>query len=499
VPNAGPVYVLPTYPTNFGTVGSVTHNGPGAGTITTSLAPDQIILMKVVLGGALATATVQFSVGGGAYGVPVLTSVSAMPVPGTLTKLTLSAGTYVAGDVYTINTDGTKSLAGTGPAASGITVTSSPLDQYDVIVTVSTAGALGVGQFTISQDGGDTVSPAYLIPSGGVFPVPGTGVVLTFSGSFNLGDTYTFSTVAPSLSTSDVAAAMDIANAAAVDWSIIHVVGRPTTAANSATLASTVDTKLTVAEAGFRYGMGIVECPLDPDVAGSTNTDTAAQTAFAPFASKRVMVCAGDAELVSVLPGGRSYRRSGAHQVSARLSAISAGTDAAATKLGPLPFTPKIYWDEAAHQTLDLARFTTLRSFPGQQGFYITNANMMAPTGSDFGKAVLRRVMDAACRVARAALFGYINDDLQVGTDGKIRGFKADEIEKFVTAKLEAALITSNGGNGDASAVSVFVDRTANLISTGVLPVEIKITPKGYARQISATIGFTNPAIQAAA
>ena len=499
IPNAGPVYVLPTYPSTFGTVGAVTQNGPGAGSVAASLAPDQTIAMKVVLGGTLATATVQFSINGGAYGTPILTSASPAPVPGTLTKLTLPAGTYVAGDIYLFNTDGTKSLTGSGPAASGITVTSRPLDQYDVIVTISAAGGLGVGQFTYSQDGGITTSASYLIPSGGIFPVPGTGVVLTFSGTYVAGTTYSLSTVAPSLTTGDVAGAMDLANATSlIDWSIIHVVGRPTTAANAATLASTVDTKLTVAQAGYRYGRGVVECPHDADISGS-NTDAAAQSAFAAFSSLRTMVCIGDARIVSVLPGGRYLRRSCAHPVTARISSVSPGTDIAATRLGPLSFITKIYRDESVYQTLDLARFTTLRTYTGQIGYYITNGRLMAPVGSDFAYLVAGRVMDAACRVARQALFGYINDDLEVGPDGKIRGKKADEIEKFVKAKLEAALITSNGGAGDASAVGVFVDRTANIISTGILPVEIKITPKGYARQISTTIGFTNPAIQAAA
>ncbi len=500
VGNAGPVSVLPWYPSTFGTASAVTHTGPGAGSVAVSLAPDVPISAKVTAG-ALGTMTVQFSVNGGAYGAPI-TSVAGpwtIAVPGTLAKLTFAAATYVLNDVYTVSTKGVVTVAGTGPS-SNVTCTSSPLDGYDVSIAITTSGALGTAQFTWLVDGIDGApSPATLIPSAGVFVVPGTGIVLTFSGSFNLGDGYAFTTSAPSISSTDIANALDVAGVTnVVDWSIVHIVGRPSTAAGAATIAAVVDTKLAVAEAVHRYTMGIIECPWDADI-GGTNDDAAAIAAFAAFSSKRVMVCVGDVEQMSQTPGGRSYRRSCAHAVSARLSSISPGVDAGKRRLGKMPYIIKLYRDEYALQSLNLNHFTTLQTYPGKPGTWIAGARMMAPVGSDYEFAGLRRVMDAACRITNVALFDYLNDDLKIDSTGKIDEGKAQEIETDCRSKLKVGLLNTNGGAGDASAADVTIDRASNILATGVLPVTIDITSKAYARQISVSIGFVNPAIAAAA
>jgi hypothetical protein len=47
---------------------------------------------------------------------------------------------------------------------------------------------------------------------------------------------------------------------------------------------------------------------------------------------------------------------------------------------------------------------------------------------------------------------------------------------------------------GDASSASVVVNRTANILSTQILPVSIRVVPLGCAKTISVDIGFQNPA-----
>src|SRR5262245_6936781 len=50
---AGPCFAVPVNPSVAGSVGSTTHTGTGAGTVTASLAPAQQIKAKIVTGGAL--------------------------------------------------------------------------------------------------------------------------------------------------------------------------------------------------------------------------------------------------------------------------------------------------------------------------------------------------------------------------------------------------------------------------------------------------------------
>ena len=66
---------------------------------------------------------------------------------------------------------------------------------------------------------------------------------------------------------------------------------------------------------------------------------------------------------------------------------------------------------------------------------------------------------------------------------------EAQSIEQQVKAALEADLVTT----GAASAVDCVVDRAVNLVSTQNLKVTTTITPVGYARGISQSIGFKNP------
>ena len=135
----------------------------------------------------------------------------------------------------------------------------------------------------------------------------------------------------------------------------------------------------------------------------------------------------------------------------------------------------------------------TLRTIIGQQGFWVTAGRLIAPAGSDFQHVQFRRVMDRACSTARDALVKYLNDSLRLDpVTGLIRESEARSIEADVGGKLNDALVA----NGHASAVSIHIDRTANISSTQTMPVTIRVLPLGYARFITVDIGFKNPALE---
>lgn len=481
----GPVYAVPLTPSAAGSVGSVTHVGPGTGTVTPTLAPHRIIKVKVSTGGTIGTAQFQFALDTGAYGAPVL-SVAAAPwqyrVPGTLATLAFAAGTYVANDVYTVATTGVVTLVGTGPAT--VTQVSSPIDAYDVRVTVATSGGLGVGAFTYSVDGGNNVSASIAIPGSGLYVIPATGILLTFAGTFTLADTYAFTTVSAGFSGSDVTTGLQAVLAQPTEWGFVHIVGTAADAAAAAVIAAAVDTQMTSAEVNFRYAFGVVECP-------TSQADSAIISAFANFASPRVMVCAGDANLSSPLTG-RIQRRNCAWTVTARLALISAGEDPAYVGRGRLPNVQSIYRNERATPALDEARFTTLRDHIGLQGYFVTNGRTMATGGSDYMFIQFRRVMDRACQVTRAAELPFLNSDVRLNADtGYIDERDAQAFEGDVNAKLRAAVVAP----GLASASTVVMSRTTNLLSGAAQPVTVRVIPKAYLKAIDTSIGFSNPAL----
>lgn len=484
----GPVYCMPINPSVIGVINATTHGGTGTPTVTGVTTPAVPFNVKIIAGTTQSTVTFQVSVNGGAYSSTLgpLTNPYTYAVPGTLTTLTFPAFTYNPGDVWSYATTGALPTGGTGTYP---TQASSPLDSYTVLVTIVGAGVLGTGTFTWSLDGGNTTSPATVIPSSGNFSLPNSGVGLTFAaGTYVVADTYTITTVAPGFANSDVTAGFTAALADARLWGFVHIVGKPTSAAATASLASVVDTQLVAAATAYRFAFGIVEGPWD----SVTNNDAAWISAFTNFTSVRTCVCVGDVNLTSATATGRVLKRPVSWPFAARVALIPPGEDPAKVARGPLPSVQSLFRDENATPGLDSQRFVTARTIVGYPGYFITNGNIMAPVGSDFALVQRRRVMDRACQITRAAEIQFLNDSALVDANtGFILPLEANRFEKRVNSQLKAGIVAT----GDASGATVSVSRTTNLLSTSVEPVTVRIVPLSYYKGIQTNIGFSNPAI----
>lgn len=491
----GPQYALPLNPRSYGdyynlggTLHAVTPTGTGSGSVAVAFAPKTAIAMKVQTAGALGTAKMQFSVNGGAYSDPVATAAGpwTYQIPGTLTKVTVTAGTYVANDVYTITTDGTVSRSGSGPDDTHVTHADSPMDVYDVLVSIVTGGAVGTAVFTYSVDGGNSNSAP--IATSAKYAIPGTGIVLAFSSTFTAGDTYEFTTTAAAYDNTDVTNGFTNLFQSAIEFGFVHLVGMGASSSAAASTAAVVDAQMTIAETAYRFIFSFVECPTVED-------DATIAASFKDFVSRRVSVCVGDIRHVSPLTG-RIERRNCATVITSRTSKVVAGEDIGWVGRGAIPNispTNGLYRDEAATPMLDAARFTTMRTFTGFPGYYITNGRTMAAGGSDYSYLVNRRVMDVACRIARRAELPFVNGSLRVNDDGSIDERDARAFESIVEHEIVAELMSSSPPQ--ISNCLVTVDRSANILSTSVEPVAIAITPLAYGRQIRNSIGFNNPAL----
>lgn len=468
------VRVARANPSTLGTPSAVTHTGPGTGTVAAAAAPHVNVLAKVTTGGTLGTAQVAFSVDGGAYGTPVNAGPN-IPVPGTLIQMTFPAGTYVLNEVYTAAPDNTVvTQSGGGPLP---TRAASPIDGYDVRTVIVAAGGLGAGTFRYSTDGGDNYSGETLIPGTGRFSIPGTGIVLTFSGTFTALDGYNFTTTAASYNTSEAQSALDALIADPADWTHVHVVGAPTNSAGFASLAAAIDAKLIAAQALFKYKAAIAECP-------TSENDSTISSAVASLALVRTMGVAGDGEIISQYTG-KTDRRNMALVISARAGIVAASRSLAAVKDGPLPFMgTTIYRNEAATPGLDNARLTCARTHEGKAGFYVNIDRTMASAGSDFTFWPRRRVMDEGCKAAYAALVEETADDVLVKADGTIAEDEAQSIEKACQRKMIDKL------RGQVSAVKCTVDRTINVLTTNTISIDVGIQPKGLAYFVTETIQY---------
>jgi len=209
--------LVPVNPSTYGSASAVTHVGPGTGTVTVAIKPANAFLIKCIAGGSATTSTWQTSLDGGVTYGATWTAAATIQVPGvSFTTLAFGAGTSVTGDVVTVPASGTAPSLQSGTGTLIPTISSAcPVDAYTVVLTITLAGGLGVGMFTYSLDGGNTVSQQILIPSSGAYTIAdgndpnksgtcSTGIVLTFSGTYTLNDTYSFTTTTASYTTTDL-------------------------------------------------------------------------------------------------------------------------------------------------------------------------------------------------------------------------------------------------------------------------------------------------------
>jgi Protein of unknown function (DUF2586) len=486
---AGACLAAPINPSVAGSMGAVTHLGTGAGTVATSLAPAVQIQAKIVTGGALGVMQVQFSLNGAAYG-PVFTSTASafsILVPGTLTVLTFAAQTYTTAAVWTISTAGVISLTGTG-TVGWVTQVSSPLDAYDLFVEITTAGALGVAQFEVSVDGngGNSTSAPILVPGGGVYVVPNTGIVLTFASTFVLDDTYESIATPAAYTGSDVSAMLTAIGNSAQEYILVHIIGMGANSAAAASMAATVDTSMTAFQTAYRYVFAVIECPM-----GESQSTIAA--AFQNFASDRIMVCVGDIQHISSLDADL-IRRNFATVVVSRLALINPSEDPGWVGRGKLANVKSIYYDEAKTPGLATQRFTVPTTRPKKQGYFCKTGLMMAASGSDYASVMNRRVMDVLCDTTVGAVVDNVNQDLLVNkADGTIYDPEATKIERFVVNEANAELLSPSPP--DATSISASINRTENILETGDYTIAVGCIPKGYSHKIFVNIGFVNPGL----
>ncbi len=406
----------------------------------------------------------------------------------------------------------------TGTGASVMSVTSQhPFDDAEAIIKITgISGTATPGTDIIkvqfSLDGGITYSADQSMPAA-TFVIPNFGVTCTFTAAaVVVGDTYAFTATAPIWGSSDLTSAMAALQAQTQkSWRMIHIVG-PT----SASLAGTVDTAAQAMRVAFRYvGNRVI---LD-SVGFGSNTDsqwvTAVLADFASFSSAGglVGVGAGPVRIASsVSQYGFRQIRSVAWLAVRKAMLATIHTDISEltplTGIQDITGSTVVYHDETTGaQGLDAAHFITMRTITGRVGYFITNPNMMAPSGSDYSLLQYGLVADVACATVRQFFLNQLNKSVRIDNSGHILEKDAQVLESGSNAALRDALVSP--GHVSPSTMSqkfvgsipgpTSVARDDAILSTKTLTVNVFVIPLGYTKFINLTFGFRNPATQVAA
>lgn len=399
------------------------------------------------------------------------------------------------------STDGTQGTTDDDGVTGTCVVTShtgaKPTDAYEVVVTVQTGGTIGTAGIVLvpSFDGGRTTEAPIAIGTSTTISIGGgVGFVLA-AGTLVAGDSWTVTTTAPMWDSTDIGDALTALGSNITPWDGAVIVGDLT-----GTLFDAVDVKIAgLAAAGkYHWWIGGFRAPNAGEL--DATYQAAFVTALGAKATIYGVICSGSERWTSSI-NGRVYTRPALFALAPRAASIGPEVDGAAILLGSLPGVTLrddagnlLHHDEAENPGLDDARASTLRTWEGYPGVYPTNIRIFSAPGSDFQFLQHRRVMNIALQVTYSESVLILNVPVRVSrTTGKILEVDRKRIENRINAQLTSTLLNTKR----ASDAYCIVAKDDNLLSGDPLTITTRVVPLAYPKEISASVGFINPALQA--
>jgi hypothetical protein len=237
---------------------------------------------------------------------------------------------------------------------------------------------------------------------------------------------------------------------------------------------------------------------------GETEATWIAAVALAEsaVAAPRVLVCGGDYNTPSCYnnPAGGlpAYRRNLGWALAVRRTQIPLQRRAGRVKDGPLaniavnPASDAsdgfIYHNERTTPGLNAARIASAMTWPKNTGFFQCQEPLLSANGSQFVEIAIGNVLDAACDIGYAAGLEEVSDDLTVQANGTLDPVDLNVFQGGLQNALNQGMIQTPLVSG----VTATVSPTANVASTGVIPVTIAVNPKAYVNSIAETISLSN-------
>lgn len=400
-------------------------------------------------------------------------------------------------------TYGAMSVAGGGTSIPSAGATT-PNDEWNVVILFTVGGTVGVAgaYYQVSLDGGDTYTAQQALGTASSIVIAGTGITVSLgAGTLITGQTISFVTTPAYPNTTDLVASLETLRVTGQPWDGVLLDTQGST--GSAAIAAQVDTWLAAMEKVGVFKFAVMSLPpkgLAPYAAAET--EAAYATRLTPIIgaidTPRVVVCAGGADMVEYFQGVK-VRRPASLYIAAAIEAISIGTDPAAVANGPLTNAtitdgrgnPK-YHDEQIYPGLDALNISTLRSFPGRPGVFVTNARLPSAAGSDIVYVPHLRTMNKACTIA----FQLLTDKLSLGVgknpkpgpNGAIYIAERDaaSIEHYVNGTLSAQL------RGQVADVDLTLSRTDDISSNAgaTITATLSVEPLAYIKGFNTTATF---------
>lgn len=150
---------------------------------------------------------------------------------------------------------------------------------------------------------------------------------------------------------------------------------------------------------------------------------------------------------------------------------------------GKSPETHYSLWN-ALHD----AGYVFYRTYIGKNGYYLNDDATAIATTDDYHRLCLIRTIQKAVVVCYKTYVDEILDSIEVDPEtGKI----TQPMCKYYEQQLVRAVNTNM--EGEMSGFTVYIDADQNLITSGILKVQAKITPTALLKEINVDLSFNNP------
>lgn len=383
-----------------------------------------------------------------------------------------------------------------GDGSGMLTVDGSPTNAFNVILKITGQGTLNTAAFVVSIDGGYSFTDELTMPMTGDYIIEGTGLSVKFMealqedqkpSSFLVGDRYSFTTTAPTMTNGDVLAAIDRLRHFNEVYEFVHIVGESTAplwqAVSSAQItlrdiyhkpmfflmeAYTPDADETMDDYALR---------LEGDRKNIRNYDVQVVPARGLYI--KMDGTTQEANLAGVVAG--LYSRTRVHQSIGKTRQES-GLGIAKTKL--LELRPVGITDVT--ELLDLADFLTFREYDGLYDFYVYHTKMMCPVGSDYRYAEDVRVKNKIIRETRKEGLLLLNDDIDLED---VQG-ELEARAKFMFAPLQRMI-----DDKEISSAKIIVPegQEQTIVEDEKMRVKIRYVSRGYIREVEVDLGRAQP------
>lgn len=384
----------------------------------------------------------------------------------------------------------TSEVKHTGTGTGTVSVTGSPNNAYDIVVEIVTSGNTNDGTFRYSIDGGNNFSDELTVPLAGAYELTGTGLTLKFADaeadgqSFVEHDAYAFSTTAPAMSNASVLEAVE----KLIDFNktieVCHIVGVSGKALWAALQSEAKDF------------MELYKKPLIFLCEGRACRE---DETLDEYMAAMALECKGISSLyVCVSLTYAIYQRKDMRVQKVNMAGVVSGLIGSAKEslsVGCVEEFPvscaklqKMIPDgiETYSEQFDAMGYTVFRQYAGRDDYYVANANVMAPAGSDFPYVESVRVLNRIVReIAKQA-----SDKIQAEVDPGNLESSVAKIEAHLNIAMEECerdkIISSGEVTIDTENLNILADET--------MDVRVAWVPMGTVRRFNLTFAVNNPA-----